>query len=561
MSVDPRMQGVLGAQSGMDSLVSEYLSNRIDRRQFLGRAVAIGLSGGAASAVLAACGSSGSGSTSGSGGKPPTTTLTYRPETDIANLDPAFLVSQDDNLIADCIYEGLVSFKPGTWEVVNCLAEEFVPSADKLKYHFKLKKGIEWHKGYGEVRASDVKFSFERIGNLTKPKLNSPYQGDWSALETVQVNGPYEGTIVLKQPFAPLMHSTLPVLSGKVLPQKAVESLGQKFATNPVGSGPYEFRSWVPKQYTSLQRFEHYSGANSSFAPKVPWTSIQTQVVSSDNTAFAALETGALAYAFLSPSIVSQAQSSSNLKVYSKPTQAYYFLAMNVQDPLLKNINLRKAIRSAIDVPGVISSAYNGKFQRAHSIIPPSMAVGYWADAPHYDQDLALAKHYLAQSGLTDVSLRLTVQNDEPDSSAAQIIASNLGQIGIKVSIQAEDSASLFAIPGGGGGGPHRQLVYSFYITEPDPYWSFIWWTCTQMGLWNWGNWCSPKFTSLLSQGERTYDVATRNSLYVEAQKMWDEMAGIVWICYPTWFFASQSWAHPVLRPDGLPILWATTAT
>ena len=84
------------------SLVTDLTDHRIGRRQFLSRAMALGLSGSAAGVLLAACGGSspsGTSSSQGSGSgtaKPPTTTLTYRPQTDIQDLDPAFWVSQDD---------------------------------------------------------------------------------------------------------------------------------------------------------------------------------------------------------------------------------------------------------------------------------------------------------------------------------------------------------------------------------------------------------------------------------------------------------------------------------
>jgi peptide/nickel transport system substrate-binding protein len=539
------------------SLIGEYSAKRIDRRQFLGRALGLGLSASAASAILAACGTSSSGSPSASA-KPPTTTLTYRPQNDIQNLDPAFEVSQDDNIIEFCVYEGLVTFKPGTWQVVNQLAESFEPSADGLSYHFKLKQGIEWQKGYGEVRSSDVKYSYERIAGLTKPNLNSPYSGDWSALETVKLDGPYEGTIILKSPFAPLMRSTLPATSGFVLPQKAIEHLGKGFATNPVGSGPYEFASWVPGQHTILKRFDRYSGANREFAAKAPWETIETNVISSDNTALEALLSGSIAFAYMPPDLVGQAQRSSSLRIYSRPTLNYQFLSISQKN--VPNIDVRRAIRSAIDVPGIIKAAYYGKYERAYGIIPSSMNVGYWADAPHYDQDLTLARQYLARSGESNVSLTLTVTNDQSDEAAAQIIAANLGQIDIKVTIQPEDSATFDAIPGDGGGGTHRQLVYSVYVSEPDPYWSYIWFTCAQMGLWNWCDWCDPEFTSILNQALGTYDVAKRNQLYIQADKLWDAQANIVWVAYPTWYFATQPWVRPSLRPDGYPYLWNTTA-
>lgn len=542
------------------SLVTDLTDNKIGRRQFLSRAMALGLSGSAASVLLAACGGSSPGSSGGNGqaaAKPPTTTLTYRPQNDIQDLDPAFWVSQDDVIVFDCVYEGLVTFKPGTWNVVNQLAESFEPSSDGLKFHFKLKRGIEWQKGYGEVRASDVKFSYERIAGLTKPKLNSPYSGDWSALDSVQVTGPYEGTIVLKQPFAPLMHSTLPATSGKVMPEKAVTALGKKFSTSPVGSGPYEFVSWVPKQHTILKKFDKYSGANSAFAAKAPWTTIETQVIDSDNTAFEAISSGSVAFGYIPPALVQQAQSSGSLHVYSRPTLNYYFLAISQKN--IPNLNLRRAIRSAIDVPGIIKAAYNGKYTRAYGIIPQSMGVGYWAGAPHYDQNVSLAKEYLRKSGETNVTLTLTVPNDQPDESAAQVIAANLEQIGIKVNIQPQDSATFDAIPGNGGGGPHRQLVYSNFVSEPDPYWSFIWFTCAQIGLWNWSDWCNPQFTSLLDKALKTYDTAKRDQLYIQASKLWDAQSNIVWIGYPTWYFATQPWVRPSLRPDGYPYLWNTT--
>ena len=68
-------------------------------------------------------------------------------------------------------------YAPGTWDLVNQLAETFEPSADGLQFAFKLKEGIQFHGGYGEVTAEDVKFSYERIAGLTTPPLDpeSPY--------------------------------------------------------------------------------------------------------------------------------------------------------------------------------------------------------------------------------------------------------------------------------------------------------------------------------------------------------------------------------------------------
>ena len=177
------------------SLVDEFLRKRIDRRQFLSRAAMIGLSASTASALLAACGSGTSApttsgapasSTTTTSPKPPTNTLSWRPVADVSNVDPAILSGLEDPTYVQCFFETLITYKPGTTEQVNCLAESFEKSSDGKQFHFTLKQGIPFQKGYGEMQASDVKYSFERIAGLTKPKLNSPYQGDWAALESVQ---------------------------------------------------------------------------------------------------------------------------------------------------------------------------------------------------------------------------------------------------------------------------------------------------------------------------------------------------------------------------------------
>ena len=68
-----------------------------------------------------------------------------------------------------------------------------------------------------------------------------------------RVDDTYSGTIILKEPFAPIMATTLPVFSGWIVSKKAVEERGEDFATSPIGTGPYEFVEWKPKQQVTPQ--------------------------------------------------------------------------------------------------------------------------------------------------------------------------------------------------------------------------------------------------------------------------------------------------------------------
>ncbi len=152
--VDPLLEPPAGAHE------------RIDRAQLITRAIAAGLivpATGALAPAIAEASSSASGKT-----------LRIRAEFDLQSVDNAYESTFIDEQVVLAVNEGLVSYKPGTWDVVNTLAQEFDQSPDGLRFKFKLKRGIPFHKGYGEVTASDVKYSYERIAGLTKPNLHSP---------------------------------------------------------------------------------------------------------------------------------------------------------------------------------------------------------------------------------------------------------------------------------------------------------------------------------------------------------------------------------------------------
>ena len=190
------------------------------------------------------------------------------------------------------VYEGLVSYKPGTWDVVNTLADTITPSDDGLRVDFTLKEGVQFHGGYGEVTADDVKFSFERIAD---PANECPYSGDWASLDHVEVTGKYTGTIIMKEPFAALWTTTLPQSSGFILSKKAVEEAGDNYGTKVViGTGPYELAEWNPGQSYILKKFTDYGGNNSDYARPSEWDEIDMILIDEDSATSIALETGEL---------------------------------------------------------------------------------------------------------------------------------------------------------------------------------------------------------------------------------------------------------------------------
>src|SRR5262247_2734094 len=83
------------------------------------------------------------------------------------SLDPHSSTQGPVQAMARFIYRGLTRFaikdgKVTTSEVEPDLAESWTVSDDGTEWTFKLHKGVQFHKGFGEMTAEDVKFSFER---------------------------------------------------------------------------------------------------------------------------------------------------------------------------------------------------------------------------------------------------------------------------------------------------------------------------------------------------------------------------------------------------------------
>jgi peptide/nickel transport system substrate-binding protein len=543
-------------------LVNDYLQRRIGRRQFLERAAGLGFSLSAASALLAACGGGDEeGAPAATGAKGAATAsgpLRLRLLNDIINLDPAFYPALADEVAMLGVYEGLVRYTPGTWKVENQLAESFEPSPDGLRFDFKLKEGIQFHGGYGEVTAEDVKFSYERIAGLTSPKLDSPYKGDWAPhLQEVQTSGKYEGTIILKEQFAPLMLTTLPVNGGLVLSKKAVEEKGKKYATSPIGTGPYEFVEWRPKRDVRLKRFADYGGASADTTGTI-WDELVLIPIEEDEAASIALETGEIDSGQLPLASIDRFEENDEFTVEKRTALDYTWIGMNTRSPKLEDINVRQAIRYAIDVPSILEAAFEGRWQRATAIIPPGMPIGYWKDAPVYERDLDKANQFLSQASNppTELDFRLTEETGAKETG--EIVQANLSEIGIDVKLHQLDSSAYYALEKDEM--RSRDLFFVGFVTQPDPSWSTVWFVCDQIDVWNWMYWCNKDYDRLHYTALKEPDQAKRNDMYIEMQMLWDAAVHSIWLAWPTNYFGAREGVQPGLRPDGHFVPTAFTA-
>lgn len=180
---------------------------------------------------------------------------------DVGSLDPAFTRGSVDEFIVRQIFNTLLSPPMGSAEVdlsraQGELAERWTVSEGGKIWTFLLRKSVLWQKGYGEVTADDVKFTFDR---LRDPKLASPYAGAYTIIDEVKAVDRHTVQFVLKRPNLSF-HATslMPRFGGYIVSRKAVEALGKDFGLTPVGSGAFQFEAFEPKARVTVVANKNY---------------------------------------------------------------------------------------------------------------------------------------------------------------------------------------------------------------------------------------------------------------------------------------------------------------
>jgi len=141
---------------------------------------------------------------------------------DMMRLDPATVSTTTDRFICINVFSGLLTYKPGTSEIEKDLAKSYQVSKDGKVITFELRKGVKFHKGYGELTSSDVKFSIMRH---LDPKVKSRDFKNFSIVDHVETPGKYTVKVFLKRPSMGFL-GIIAYHGGFILSEKAVNELG-----------------------------------------------------------------------------------------------------------------------------------------------------------------------------------------------------------------------------------------------------------------------------------------------------------------------------------------------
>ena len=477
--------------------------------------------------------------------------LRIRSYSDVVSLDPAMMLSGAEGLIGNAMFLNLVQFRAGeSWEW-ELDAAEYFEQLDETHYAFRLRPGIQFSNGFGEMTAEDVKYSLERI---VDPAMKSPNAGDMGTLSHVEITGRYSGVLVLHSPYSAFIPIGLCASSGGIQSKKALESVGGQFAIEPPScTGPYRFVSWQAQRKTVLERNPEWSGPPAAFREVHihPLTDIKA-----GELAYEAGELECTQTSIESVEVFRKAMPpSSRMDVIS--SLRYYWVGMNLEHPKLTDIRVRQAVQYGIDVEAVIEAAWFGLATPASGIIAPGL-IGHRekADVP-LAGDREKARRLLAEAGVDlPLKLKMSLPAQALEMTAGQVIQWSLEKIGIELELDPQDSATLITMGMESAGDRWKDLqlhLQSFFMLG-DPYYATVWFTGEQVGVWNWERFRSEEFDDLHDLAMGMSDVGERDRIYQHMQHLMEQSGCYRFLAHSVESLLSRTWLQPAYRADGYPM-------
>lgn len=491
--------------SELDRLTHLARAGRLDRRRFMEGAAAIGLGVGAASAlanrVLAQTPKRGGIARFG---------LAHGAITDA--LEPGNYVDTGTQVPFWGAMSNSLTEVDANGDIVGDLAESFEPADAARKWVFKLRKGLTFHDGR-DVTASDVVASFRHhMGPDSKSAAKS-------LLETItDITADGKETVVFTLSGA---NADFPYIASDyhiaIMPANEDGSADWE---SGIRTGPFVFGSWEPGVRAKLTRNPNYHKEGMPYFDEVEFLSI-TDLAARSN----ALTTGEVDW-IGRPDLktLNLLQRNPNMAITEVTGYAHYVLPMNVNVPPFDNVDVRMALKWAIDREDIAEKVFLGHAAPGNDN-PIAPSIKFAIDPqPRHSYDPEKAKFHLQKAGLSSLSVDLSVAD-----------AAFNGAIDVGVLYQEHAKAAGIDIN---------------IIREPnDGYWDNVWlkkpwcasywsgrptvdWMMTTTyaagAAWNETYWDNPRFNEVLLAARGELDEATRAGMYAELQQLIHDDGGVI---------------------------------
>ena len=339
-------------------------------------------------------------------------------------LDPRYATDAVSHRINRLIYQRLVDFDD-RYHIIPALADwEQITS---IHYRFKLKQGNRTFHNGDYLIADDVKATYESV--LDSKNL-SPHRATLVNIDRMEVLD--EDTIDF------YIKNIDPMFPGRlvigILPARLIRA-NHPFQDSPVGSGQLKFLDWPAEDHLLLQRVSdnhviEFVTVKDSTVRALKLLRGEIDIIQND----------------VPFELLAWLRNHDSIVIETGQGTVFTYLGFNFQDPVLRQLNIRKAIAYAINRGKIIKFVLGGAAREAGALLPPD----HWAGNPQlsgYPFEPETSKRLLQQAGYNmnnPLAISYKTSSNPLRVRLATIIQYQLGQVGINVDLRSYDWGTFY---------------------------------------------------------------------------------------------------------------------
>jgi peptide/nickel transport system substrate-binding protein len=400
-------------------------------------------------------------------------------------------------------------------------------SKDKLTVTIPLRKGIKFNDG--------TPFNADAVVTTLKRDLTlkgSARASEISPVDTVTASNASTVVIHLKTAYSPLT-AQLADRAGMILSPTQIDKLGDKFATNPVCVGPFNYDSRVAGDSITVTKSSQYYNKKNVHLDKIVF-----KVENDAAAAAAALKAGDLqALDGIDSTQLPGIRADKALSIIKETGLGYQGITLNlgnkngllkgysnVGTPIASNADLRKAFEMAIDRKTMNKVVFGGTVLPGCTPLSPSSA---W-----YDETVACtpynptqAKKLVQGSGIANPTVHLMVPTGSVALRQAQFLQAEEAAVGIKIVIDSTDFVTSLS-KADAGTYETFQIGWSGRVDPDGNIYQFVATTGSQ----NDSGFTNPRLDLILNNARKAATEKARKTLYRAAQKIILEERPLVYL-------------------------------
>lgn len=375
---------------------------------------------------LFACGSGGDTTTPDDGEAAVKDTLVVAVSTSPDTFDPTYEMVLYNNCTLRMVYDQLIRLDENN-EYVPWLAESYEAISD-----------TEWKFVLRDVKFSDGSpvTSADCVASIQAVRDSAQMSGQAAWLDSFEIIDDKTFIIKTTAPSSSLVADM--ATYHYIVPAYTLEE-GYDLANNPVGTGPYTLVEWQRGDHLTLEAKEDYW--NADYAPKIK--TIEWRIVPEGISRTIGLQNGEYDFVYdVQASDLPTLEADENVTVYNGDYCSPFYMAFNLQNEYLADLNVRKAIACAINRENASKVATNSYSRVITSSFVPGVLGS--TDAYACKTDMEAAKQYMEAAGVGEITLTV-ITKEEVMKKALESIQSDLKEIGITMNIEMMDTATYFA--------------------------------------------------------------------------------------------------------------------